>query len=144
MKKGVSICTLACLLAFHSASAQNQDVTAIKSILAEQQEAWSNNNLEGFMHGYWESDSLTYYSGGKITRGWQTTLDNYKKGYPTKNDTGSLNFQIDAITRIDEDVYYVMGHYFLTREAGDKNGTFMIIFKRMEDGQWKIVADSSC
>ncbi len=144
MKKSIFICTLACLFALHFALAQNKDVTAIKSILAEQQEAWSNNDLEGFMQGYWASDSLTYYSGGKITRGWQTTLDNYKRGYPTKTDTGSLNFQIDAITGINENAYYVMGHYFLTRKAGDKNGTFMIIFKRMEDGQWKIVADSSC
>jgi hypothetical protein len=83
------------------------------------------------------------YSGGRITRGWHTTLDNYKEGYPTQKDKGTLNFKIDAITKINEDVYYVMGQYFLTREVGDANGTFMIIFKKME-GEWKIVADSSC
>lgn len=123
--------------------AQNEDEMAIKAIMAEQEEAWSNNDLEGFMQGYWESDSLTYYSGGKVTQGWQTTLDNYKKGYPTKKDTGKLHFKIDAITQINADAYYVMGQYFLTLAAGDRNGTFLIIFKRIE-GKWKIVADSSC
>ncbi|MGB6153539.1 MAG: DUF4440 domain-containing protein [Pricia sp.] len=122
---------------------QNADKNAIKAILIQQQEAWSNNDLEGFMEGYWETDSLTYYSGGKVTRGWQTTLDNYKKGYPSETETGTLNFQIDAITKINANAYYVMGQYFLTREAGDTNGTFMIIFKKIA-GVWKIIADSSC
>ncbi len=143
MKNLIPVFTIVCLTAFNSAMAQDHDVTAIKAILMKQQEAWSNNDLEGFMEGYWKSDSLTYYSGGKITQGWQTTLDNYRKGYPTKTDTGRLNFKIDAITQINADAYYVMGQYFLTLEAGDRNGTFMIIFKRI-DGEWKIVADSSC
>ena len=123
--------------------AQNKDVEAIKSILDQQRKAWSNNDLEGFMEGYWESDSLTYYSGGKITRGWQTTQDNYKTGYPTAKDTGTLDFKIDAVTKINADAYYVMGQYFLSLERGNRNGTFMIIFKKI-DGEWKIIADSSC
>lgn len=143
MKSPIPFFIIFCLVAIDSILAQNEDESAIKAILAEQQEAWSNNNLEVFMEGYWQSDSLTYYSGGRVTQGWQTTLDNYKKGYPTKKDTGTLNFKIDAITKIVEDAYYVMGQYFLTLEAGDRNGTFMIIFKRI-NGEWKIVADSSC
>ncbi len=143
MKSPIPLLIFFCIISVNNVFAQNEDVNAIKAILDEQQEAWSNNDLEGFMEGYWQSDSLTYYSGGNVTQGWQTTLDNYKKGYPTKKDTGTLHFKIDAITEITEDAYYVMGQYFLTLEAGDRNGTFMIIFKRI-DGEWKIVADSSC
>ncbi len=131
------------LTTLNSISAQHEDENAIKATMAKQEEAWSNNDLEGFMEGYWQSDSLTYYSSGQVTQGWQTTLENYKKGYPTQEDTGTLNFKIDAITKITEDAYYVMGQYFLTLKAGDRNGTFMIIFKRIK-GEWKIVADSSC
>lgn len=119
------------------------DVTAIRSILAQQQKAWSENDLEGFMSGYWQSEELTYYSGGKITKGWQTTLANYKRNYPTTKETGTLNFEIANITKINEDAYWVMGSYFLTREVGDANGTFMIVFKRI-NGEWKIIGDSSC
>ena len=72
--------------------AQNSDEKAILEIMAQQEKAWSDGNIEGFMQGYWKSDSLTYYSGGRITKGWQTTLDNYKKGYPNKDYTGTLNF----------------------------------------------------
>ena len=119
------------------------DVAAIRSILDQQQKAWSNNDLEGFMAGYWQSDELTYFSRGKITKGWQTTLANYRRNYPTKDEIGDLNFEIADIHQITEDAYWVMGSYFLTRNAGDANGTFMIIFKRI-NGEWKIIGDSSC
>ncbi len=123
--------------------AQNSDEKAILEIMAQQEKAWSDGNIEGFMQGYWKLFSLTYYSGGRITKGWQTTLDNYKKGYPNKDYTGTLNFTIDQITQINDGAYYVMGQYHLKRKVGDANGTFMIIFKKI-DGVWKIVADSSC
>lgn len=119
------------------------DVAAIRTILAQQQKAWSDNDLERFMSGYWRSEELTYFSSGKITKGWQTTLANYKRNYPSKKETGELNFEIANITKINEDAYWVMGSYFLTRDAGDANGTFMIVFKRI-NGEWKIIGDSSC
>lgn len=123
--------------------AQNKDEKAIIELMKKQEAAWSKGDLEGFMQGYWQSDSLTYYSGARITKGWQTTLDNYKKGYPNQDYTGTLKFIIDQITPINEGAYYVMGQYHLTRKVGDANGTFMIIFKKIK-GEWKIVADSSC
>ena len=119
------------------------DVTAIRTILDQQQKDWSNNDLEGFMSGYWQSDELVYFSRGKITKGWNTTLANYRRNYPTKDEIGELNFEIANITQINDDAYWVMGSYFLTRKAGDANGTFMIIFKRI-NGEWKIIGDSSC
>ncbi len=143
MKKCMPIFTFVIFMTFNLLSGQNEDVEAIQQILDEQTIAWSNNDLEGFMQGYWKSDSLTYFSGGMITKGWQTTLDNYKKKYPTKAHSGKLDFKIAEITKISDDIYYVIGEYFLIRDAGDANGTFMIIFKRM-GGEWKIIADSSC
>lgn len=137
---------LFCVLIFSCKSTQPtavDDIATIQSILDQQQKAWSNNDLEGFMEGYWESDDLTYFSRGKITKGWNTTLANYKRNYPSKDNTGTLNFEIANITQINADAYWVMGSYFLTRKAGDANGTFMIIFKRI-NGEWKIIGDSSC
>lgn len=121
----------------------NEDLASIRSILDQQQKAWSANNLEGFMAGYWKSDELTYFSRGKITKGWNTTLTNYKRNYPSQKETGTLQFEIANITQINADAYWVMGSYFLTRDAGDANGTFMIILKRI-NGEWKIIGDSSC
>ncbi len=120
-----------------------QDKEAIISILKTQEKAWSKHDLEGFMQGYWKSDSLKFYGSSGLTYGWNKTLANYKKGYPTPDHSGTLNFKINDITKIKDGAYYVMGEYHLTRKVGNANGVFMIIFKKI-NGAWKIVADTSC
>jgi ketosteroid isomerase-like protein len=138
---------LAAFLSFWSlSSAQTNletDAKAIREVMAKQERAWSQHDLEGFMQGYWKSDSLKFFGKNGLTSGWQKTLDNYKKGYPSKEHSGTLSFVIQDISAISEDSYWVMGEYFLKRSLGDANGVFMIIFRKI-DGDWKIVADMSC
>ncbi|WP_339701897.1 nuclear transport factor 2 family protein [uncultured Marixanthomonas sp.] len=125
------------------AQTEAEDKDAILTVMKMQEKAWSNNDLEGFMQGYWKSDSLKFYGSNGLTKGWQQTLDNYKKGYPTKEHSGTLSFKINDISKISDDSYWVMGEYFLKRNVGDANGVFMIIFKKI-NGEWKIIADTSC
>lgn len=115
----------------------------ILTIMRAQEEAWSNHDLEGFMQGYWKSDSLKFFGRNGVTSGWDKTLQNYKKGYPTKGHTGTLKFTIKDISPITNDAYSVMGAYHLERTEGMANGVFMIIFKRINN-TWKIIADTSC
>ena len=115
----------------------------ILAIMKAQENAWSNHDLEGFMQGYWKSDSLKFYGSNGITFGWDKTLANYKKGYPTPKHSGKLNFKVNDISKINNGAYFVMGEYHLKREVGDANGVFMIIFKKI-NGEWKIIADTSC
>lgn len=143
MRNLTYICLLCLTLSCSQKQNNSNDIEQIKKILYDQQESWSNGDMEGFMSGYWKSDSLKFYSGAKLSKGWQKTLDNYKVRYPSKAHTGKLNFTLADITKINEDSYWVMGEYHLSREVGDAKGTFLIIFKRI-DGEWKIVADSSC
>jgi ketosteroid isomerase-like protein len=116
---------------------------SIRLVMEAQEIAWNNHDLEGFMQGYWKSDSLKFYGSKGLTRGWNQTLANYKKGYPTKAESGTLKFVINDISKIEGDNYWVMGEYHLKREVGDANGVFIIIFKKIH-GEWKIVADMSC
>ena len=116
---------------------------AIENVLNEQTVAWNKHDLEGFMQGYWKSDSLKFYGSRGLTYGWDKTLENYRKSYPTSNESGTLRFVINDISKIENNSYWVMGEYHLTRPIGNANGVFTIIFKYI-DGQWKIVADMSC
>ena len=120
-----------------------QDKKEIIRIMKVQEEAWSKHDLEGFMQGYWKSDSLKFYGSNGLTYGWNKTLENYKKGYPTPDHSGTLNFKINDISQIENESYYVMGEYHLTRKVGNADGIFMIIFKKI-NGEWKIIADTSC
>ena len=122
---------------------EKKEKETIISIMKLQEKAWSNHDLEGFMKGYWKSDSLKFYGSNGLTFGWDKTLANYKRGYPTPDHSGSLKFKINDISKIEKESYYVMGEYHLTRKVGNANGIFMIIFRKI-NGEWKIVADTSC
>ncbi|MBC2844256.1 YybH family protein [Winogradskyella flava] len=119
------------------------DKAHIIKVMKAQEIAWNNHDLEGFMQGYWKSDSLKFYGSNGLTLGWDNTLANYKRGYPTKAESGSLNFVINDVSKIEKGNYWVMGEYHLKREIGDADGVFIIIFKKI-NGTWKIIADMSC
>ena len=126
-----------------SDSSFEMDKAEILEVLDQQQLAWNNFDLEGFMQGYWKSEELKFYGANGVSRGWEQTLSNYIKRYPSKEAMGQLNFTIDAVSKIENMSYFVMGQYHLKRTIGDAHGTFMIIFKKI-DGDWKIISDSSC
>ena len=143
MKKIITlICALILIYSCETTSDEKQDKAAIISVLRAQEKAWSQHDIEGYMQGYWKSDSLKFYGSSGLTYGWDKTLANYKRGYPTPKHTGTLKFIINDISRIENESYYVMGEYHLTREIGNADGVFMIIFRKI-DGEWKIVADTS-
>ena len=144
MKRHILILLISFLV--FSCSEQTNDADdkkIILSILETQEQAWNNYDIEGYMEGYWKSDSLKFYGANGLTYGWQQTLDNYNKRYPSKEHTGTLNFKINDISKINDGAYFVMGEYHLTRPVGNANGVFMIIFKKI-NSEWKIVADISC
>jgi ketosteroid isomerase-like protein len=117
------------------------DVPAhLRELLAAQAAAWNRGNLEAFMDSYWNSEQLTFSSGGNVRRGWQSTLDSYRQRYPTRDLMGKLRFADLEFTALGADAYLVLGRWFLTRQAGDIGGTFTLIFRRI-DGRWLIVHD---
>ena len=130
-------------LSCNAQSSEKDDKKAILAVMKAQEKAWSQHDLEGFMKGYWKNDSLKFFGSRGMTYGWNQTLANYKKGYPTKEDSGTLNFTIEDISKVEGNSYWVMGRYHLKRPVGDAEGIFMIVFKKIK-GEWKIVADMSC
>ena len=142
MKKLVVLLCMVCFFNSYSQTNEEADVKAINKVLKKQRIAWSNNNLEAFMGGYWKNDSLKFYGSNGITYGWENTLKRYQNAYPTKDHTGKLSFRINDVTKISEGAYYVLGEYHLKREVGNADGIFMIILKKI-NGEWKIIADTS-
>ena len=142
MKKLAFLVLLISTFSFAQTSDYNKDSISITTMLNTQKYAWNNYDIEAFMQGYWKSDELTFYGSGGVVKGWQATLERYKKSYPTRDHFGKLDFIFNEISPISEGVYYVMGEYYLTRSVGDANGIFMLVVKRIE-GDWKVIADTS-
>ncbi len=115
----------------------------LEGILATQVTAWNEGNLEKFMDTYWKSPKLTFSSGGKTSFGWQATLDNYKKAYPTPEKMGKLHFDKLEVNRIEENSALVLGHWHLRMSEGQqRDGNFTLIIKKIDE-QWKIIHDHS-
>jgi hypothetical protein len=115
------------------------DEKSIREVLDKQVAAWNENDIEGFMQGYWKSDSLLFI-GSKITNGWDSTLARYKRSYPDKAAMGTLRFEIMRMDFISSDSYLVTGKYFLTREKDNPSGVFTLLFRK-KNGLWVAVYD---
>ena len=139
MQKALLICFL---ILTYSCSWQENAEKKIRSLLHTQTAAWNKGDLEGFMQTYWKSDSLMFIGKSGVTKGWQQTLDNYKKGYPDAAAMGKLAFDILKIEKLSGDHYFVVGKWMLTRTIGDIGGHFTLLLKKI-NGEWKIVADHS-
>jgi len=119
-----------------------KDKDAILAIMANQEAAWNTGKLEAFMDGYWQSDSLKFIGKSGLNYGWQSTLDNYKKGYPDKAAMGKLTFTNLHIEKAGNRSAFVIGKWHLDREAGDLEGYYSLLWRKMK-GKWVIVADHS-
>jgi ketosteroid isomerase-like protein len=111
----------------------------ITKVMTDQAAAWNKGDIDGFMQGYWKSPDLVFVS-AEVTRGWQPTLDHYKKSYDSRAKMGTLTFSDLEIDVFSNDAAKVLGSWALAREKDNPHGKFTLIFKRFKDG-WKIVHD---
>ncbi len=115
----------------------------IKQVLMDQQAAWSKGDIDAFMEGYWQSEDLTFIGRSGINKGWQTTKDNYIKGYPDKAAMGRLEFEVLELVPLSETFYRMVGTYKLIREKDTPSGIFTLLWQKI-DGHWKIIYDHTC
>lgn len=134
-------------------SANTNDSIEIKKVMSEQENAWNNGDLDGFMQGYWKNDQLKFISKNGVTYGWQNIYNNYKKSYPNKETMGTLTFDIISIeplgktnlhavgaNPLKKQVYMVVGKWKTRGTVKAAEGYFTLIFKKINDS-WVIVSD---
>jgi urocanate hydratase len=119
-----------------------KDRQAILDILANQTKYWNEGNIDKFMVGYWQSDSLLFIGQSGVTNGYQNTLNNYKKNYSDTAQMGKLIFDILKVKQLSPEYYWVLGKWHLKRSVGDIGGHYTLLFKKVK-GKWVIVADHS-
>lgn len=126
-----------------SASAQvDKDVMAIRKMLFMQVQEWNKGNIEGYMHGYWESDSLVFIGSKGPRYGYNATRANYKKSYPDADHMGKLTSTIVSMQRLSADNYFIIGKWALERNAGNVSGSYTLLLKKI-NGEWVIICDHS-
>jgi ketosteroid isomerase-like protein len=128
----------------HPVEAQNgmnqKSTEAIKAVIEAQRVAWNNGDIEGYMNGYEKSESTVFVSGEKVTHGWQTVFEHYKKSYDTREKMGELTFSDLEFKSLSKDHVAVVGRWALKRNKDAPHGLFTLIFKKTKLG-WRIIHD---
>ena len=112
----------------------------IRKVMDAQVAAWNTGDIDGFMQGYWKSPKLLFVSGANVTRGWQPTIERYKKNYDSRAKMGTLTFSDLEVNVLSKDSAAVLGNWALAREKDNPKGKFTLIFRKFKDG-WKIIHD---
>ncbi len=127
------------LMAAGVSAQETKAQAAIRKVMEDQAAAWNRGDIEGFMQGYWKSEKLTFVS-TRVTRGWQQTLDNYRRSYDTREKMGTLTFSDLEISILSKDAAVVLGSWSLKRANDAPGGKFTLIFRKFKEG-WRVVHD---
>ena len=134
------ILVLSLSLLAQNKSPDTKSIAAIRAVLNAQAAAWNRGDLEMYMDGYARSADTVFVSGDRVTRGWQTVLERYKKAYDSREKMGVLTFSDVEITMLGKDAAIVLGRWHLQRSKDEPHGRFTLLFRKTNAG-WKIVHD---
>jgi uncharacterized protein (TIGR02246 family) len=126
-----------------AAAARADDTrVAVQALLDAQVDAWNRGDLGGFMAGYWRSPELVFCSGATLTKGWDATLERYRKRYQAEGrEMGRLGFDSVEVLPLGPDGAAARGAYRLHMSDGSEpHGLFTLVLRRI-DGAWRIVHD---
>ena len=115
----------------------------VAAVMERQQYAWNHGDLEGFMQGYWQSDSLLFIGKSGVTQGHAETLFRYKTGYPNLEAMGKLSFTNLQWYSLGSEYGWLLGKWELERLSGESSGGMYTLLWRQQEGSWVIVADHS-
>jgi uncharacterized protein (TIGR02246 family) len=118
------------------------DEKKVLNVLDEQVAGWNSGNIDAFMKGYWNNDSVMYVGKNGITYGYNTVLKKYKQTFPDTVSMGKLSFNILHVKPLSPEYFFVTGKYILKRTKGDAQGHFTLVFRKIDD-QWLIISDHS-
>ena len=114
------------------------DHNTIRTVMAEQQNAWNAGDIKGFMSSY--SDTICFISSKGTTCGKDGVTANYERSYPDQAAMGRLNFGINEVVPVGTENAWVTGTWALERTADTLGGGFSLLWAKEENG-WRIVRD---
>lgn len=144
MNKYIILCSFCIYVLGCNYSSKNIDIekAEIAKLLSLQQNAWNNGNIDSFMLGYFNDSTMQFITKNGVRKGWNATLQGYKKHYPDKSAMGRLDFNIDTIEFLDAtaDIGHINGKWRLFRTKDTPAGYFSLITKKTKQGH-RIIID---
>jgi ketosteroid isomerase-like protein len=138
--KRLTVCCLLVLSTFGAVALSQESENAIEKLLLDQAATWNAGDIEGYMKGYWNSDSTVFISGGNLTYGYAGVLSRYKKSYDTREKMGKLEFSELKVRMIVATLGVATGVWRLHRANDQPWGRFTLLVELKPEG-WRIVHD---
>jgi uncharacterized protein (TIGR02246 family) len=116
----------------------------VRAVLDVQLAAWNRGDLDAFMQTYWNSPLLVFQSNASTTRGWQATVERYRKRYLSEGkEMGRLSFEEIDVQVLAPGLAFARGGWHLAfRDGKSANGRFTLLLRERPEG-WRIVYDHS-
>jgi len=124
----------------YSQNIKEKDSLKILNILENQRQAWNNFDIDEFMNGYIKSNKLVFSGSTGPIYGWDLVKDRYLKTYSSDASMGYLDFEINDLFLVSNNVAILLGKFYLKREIGDASGFFTLVFKKIKR-KWYIISD---
>ncbi len=114
------------------------DMAAIRSVLEQQERAWDQGDIPGFMEGY--AQEVCFVNSKGTTCGREAVTANYARSYPDKEAMGDLSFSVGEVLPTGTDHAWCTGTWTLFRSSDTIGGGFTLLWQRTPDG-WRILRD---
>lgn len=117
------------------------DTLPILNVLNEQAKFWNKGDIDGYMQGYWKSDSLRFIGKRGIKYGYDSITAMYKRHYSNKEKMGHLLFSGLNYTHLSSvpEIVNVTGKWAISGK--DSAGGFFSLLMKPVNGEWKIITD---
>ena len=120
---------------------RDRSADAVRGVLKEQVAAWNKGDLNRFLGTYWDSEELTFYSGGTVTKGRKAVAERYRKTYQADGkEMGKLTFTDLEAELLDPEAALARGRWKVVTSKETLEGLFTLVLRKFPDG-WKIVHD---
>jgi hypothetical protein len=119
-----------------------KDIEGLANLLKGSEIAWNRGDINGFMEFYSKDSNTQFITKRGRTKGWESTLNMYRKAYPDKNAMGILEFELDTIQILSpaEGLGQITGKWKLIRAADTPSGFYSLITRNTTNGP-KIIID---
>jgi uncharacterized protein (TIGR02246 family) len=113
------------------------DVTAIRAVIEQMQQAWNRGDFAGYMAGFY-NPGVVFVSRGRIQKDWQGTLDHYVRDYGASPETrGVLQFSDIRVEMLAPDAAQLISSFHLNRPVDPQLGINTRLMRKI-DGKWVI------
>ncbi len=116
----------------------SSDMEAIRSTMSQQEKAWNNGDIPGFMLAY--DDSACFISLKERTCGKSVVTTRYEKHYPDRETMGTLDFRQLELLGAGADHAWCTGTWRLVRSQDTLSGGFSLFWGRTPQG-WRVLRD---